>query len=126
MRKISVLAVVLMVPAGAFAQAVAEGALAHSLSTSMGTAVGKALGSATNQAANRVAGQVQQTSKTTPRAVVTIVKPGVQNQNKNAGTTAEPLAGGTLIQSIQGAKLQPACPAVKATESEPKPAAAQP
>jgi hypothetical protein len=89
----------------------AEGALTHALSTATGTAMGKALGNATNQMTTRVAGRLgQQTSTPVPKSKIQAIKPGVLGiPAVQSGTTAEPPAGGSLIASIQGAKLQPAC-----------------
>jgi hypothetical protein len=118
------LAGLVFISAGAFAQGAAEGALSHSLSTSMGTAAGKALGNATNQMANRVTGKLgQQTATPVRRPVVTPVptnaKPaGVQTAAQvDHSTTAEPPAGGSLIQSIQGAVPQ-SCVTIQSTETQ--------
>jgi hypothetical protein len=95
----------------AFAQAAAEAALSHAAATSMGTAAGKALGQATNQMTNRVAGKLgQQTPNAAQRPAVTKVRAAVQSQTEvEPTTTAETPAGGSMIQSIQGAAPQPAC-----------------
>jgi hypothetical protein len=95
----------------AFAQAAAEAALSHAAATSMGTAAGKALGQATNQMTNRVAGKLgQQTPNAAQRSAVTKVRAPVQSQTEvEPTTTAEPPAGGSMIQSIQGAAPQAAC-----------------
>lgn len=124
MRGSTLLASVLLCSATAFGQATVEGALTHALSTTTGTAMGKAMGNVTNQMATRVTGQIgQQTSHAVPKSKILTVKPGAQNAvtQPPSGTTAEPPVGGSLIASIQGAKLQPACdPAAK--ESPDKPA----
>jgi hypothetical protein len=107
----TLVACVVTFSAGAFAQAAAEAALSHAAAPSMGTAAGKALGQATNQMTNRVAGQLgQQTPNAAQRPSVTKVRAAVQGQAE-AGptTTAEPPAGGSMIQSIQGAAPQPTC-----------------
>jgi len=112
MRRLALLAGILVCAASAFGQAMAEGALTHALSTSTGTALGKAMGTATNQMANRVAGHLgQQTSPTAPRSRIQTVKPGVQGSATipPSGTTAEPPAGGSLIASIQGAAPPAPC-----------------
>ncbi len=112
MRRLALLAGILLCAAGAFGQAMAEGALAHALSAATGTAMGKALGNVTNQMTNRVAGRLgQQTSTPGSRSRVQRVKPGVQNSAAvpPSGTTAEPPAGGSLIASIQGAAPQAKC-----------------
>jgi hypothetical protein len=95
----------------AFAQAAAEAALSHAAATSMGTAAGKALGQATNQMTNRVAGRLgQQTPNAAQRPAVTKARAAVPSQTEvEPTTTAEPPAGGTMIQSIQGAAPQPTC-----------------
>jgi hypothetical protein len=95
----------------AFAQAAAEAALSHAAATSMGTAAGKALGQATNQMTNRVAGRLgQQTPNAAQRPAVAKVRSAVQRPSEvEPTTTAEPPAGGSMIQSIQGAAPQPAC-----------------
>jgi len=131
MRRLALLAGILVCSAGAFGQAMAEGALTHALSTATGTAMGKALGTATNQMTNRVSGRLgQQTSPTAPRSKIQTVKPGVQNSAavSPSGTTAEPPAGGSLIASIQGAAPPVPCdspakdPQSKQTDSTQKPA----
>src|ERR1700687_6122947 len=111
MRGLALLAGILVCSAGAFCQAMAEGALTHALSTATSTAVGKALGTATNQMTNRVAGGPgQQTSTTVPRSRIQTVKPSLQKPGAiPAGTTAEPPSGGSLIASIQGAAPPPTC-----------------
>lgn len=102
-RGLAVLGAFVLVSAGAFAQGAAEAALSHSLSTSMGTAVGRALGNAGNRAATQVAGGIrQQTSMSSRR--INPAKSQVQAVAQTAsGTTSEPPAGGSLIQSIEGA-----------------------
>jgi hypothetical protein len=107
----TLVACVVTFSAGAFAQAAAEAALSHAAATSMGTAAGKALGQATNQMTNRVAGKLgQQTPNAAQRPAATKVRSAVQSQTEvEPTTTAEPLAGGSMIQSIQGAAPQPAC-----------------
>jgi len=131
MRKLAVLASILLGSAAAFGQAMAEGALTHALSTATGTAMGKALGTATNQMTSRVAGRLgQQTSPAVPRSKIQTVRPGVQKSAAvpPSGTTAEPPAGGSLIASIQGAAPQetatPCAPVVQ-TPSAASPANAQ-
>src|SRR5258708_39673922 len=112
MRRLALLAGILVCSAGAFGQAMAEGALTHALSTATGTAMGKALGTATNQMTSRVAGRLgQQTSPAVPRSKIQTVRPGVQKSAAvpPSGTTAEPPAGGSLIASIQGAAPQAKC-----------------
>jgi hypothetical protein len=107
----TVVACVLTFSASAFAQAAAEAVLSHAAATSMGTAAGKALGQATNQMTNRVAGRLgQQTPNAAQRPAVTKARAAVQSQTEvEPTTTAEPPAGGTMIQSIQGAAPQPGC-----------------
>lgn len=102
------LAAFFLLSAVAFAQGAAEAALSHSLSTSMGSAVGKALGNVTNKAAGQVAGTVrQQTSVSSRRPVAPVAAPARSQVQTVAqvdfGTTSEPPAGGSLIQSIEGA-----------------------
>jgi hypothetical protein len=111
MRRLTLLAGILVCSAAAFGQAMAEGALTHALSTATGTAVGKALGTATNQMTNRVAGKLgQQTQNAAPRSRIQMAKPGVQKPGVPvAGTTSEPPSGGSMIASIQGAAPQPTC-----------------
>ena len=130
MRRLALLAGILVCSAGAFGQAMAEGALTHALSTATGTAMGKALGTATNQMTTRVAGRLgQQTSNAVPRSRVQTVKPGVPKPGVPAsGTTAEPPSGGSLIASIQGAAPQETtttCAQVIQTPSAASPANAQ-
>ena len=113
MRSVTVLlAGLVFMSVGAFAQGAAEAALGHALSTSMGTAAGKSLGNVTNQLGNRTAVRLgQQGTAKAPRPVVnnskvmSVPKPGtVQPADQiDYGTTAEPPSGGTLIQSIEGA-----------------------
>ncbi len=121
---------ILLCSAAAFGQATVEGALTHALSTTTGTAMGKALGNVTNQMATRVTGQLgQQTSHVVPKSKIQTVKPVAQTASvaPPSGTTAEPPAGGSLIASIQGAKLQPACdPTAKDSPDKPADSASKP
>ena len=125
MRRLPLLACVVICSAAAFGQAAAEGALTHALSTATGTAVGKTLGNVTNQMATRVSTQLgQQTavSKSTSKSASTAVsksnaqtiKPGAQEPAATYGTTPEPPAGGSMIASVQGAAPQPACDSASA------------
>src|SRR6266567_602895 len=132
MRRLALLAGILVCSAGALGQAIAEGALTHALSTATSSAMGKALGTATNQMTNRVAGRLgQQTSPAVPRSKIRTLKPRVRQSAAVApsDTTAEPPAGSSLIASIQGAAPQPACNSGaqdspnKQTDSAQKPAA---
>ena len=111
MRRLALLAGILVCSAGAFGQAMAEGALTHALSTATGAAMGKALGTATNQMTNRVTGRLgQQTATPVPRSRIQTIKPGVQTPGvPAAGTTAETPSSGSMIASIQGAAPQSAC-----------------
>ena len=134
MRGLALLAGILVLSASAFGQAVAEGALTHALSTATSTAVGKAMGNATNQMTNRVVGRLgQQTPPAVPRSRIQTVRPSAQNSEQNStavppsGTTAEPPPGGSLIASIQGAKLQPACnSAAKEPQDKPSDSVSKP
>jgi hypothetical protein len=127
MRRLALLAGILVCSAGAFAQAIAEGALTHALSTATSTAVGKALGTATNQMTNRIAGRLgQQTSTSVPRSRIQTVKPGVQKPGvPPSGTTAEPPSGGSLIASIQGAAPQATCDSAAKDSQSQQPDSAQ-
>lgn len=130
MRGLALLAGILAYSIGAFGQAMAEGALTHALSTATTSAVGKALGNTTNQMTNRVAGHLgQQTSPAVPRSRIQAAKPGAQNSTAvpPSGTTAEPPPGGSMIASIQGAKLQPVCePVAQDSASKKSDSASQP
>ena len=112
MRGLTLLAGILVCSAGAFGQAMAEGALTHALSTATGTALGKAMGNVTNQMTNRVTGRLgQQTSPAVQRSKIQTLKPGVQQSTAvpPSGTTAEPPPSGSIIASIQGAAPPAAC-----------------
>jgi hypothetical protein len=111
MRKLALLAAILVSSAAAFGQAMAEGALTHALSTATGAAMGKALGTATNQMTTGVAGRLGQPRATpVPRSRIQTVRPGIQKPGvPTSGTTAEPPAGGSLIASIQGAAPPATC-----------------
>ena len=128
MRRLTLLAGILLCSAGAFSQAIAEGALTHALSTATSTAVGKALGTATNQMTHQVADRLgQQTSTPVPRSRIQTIKPGVQKPAgvPPAGTTAEPPSGGSLIASIQGAAPQPTCDSAAKNSQSKQPDSAQ-
>src|SRR5437870_5247095 len=105
-RILAAITSVLALATVAMAQGVAESALTHALSTATETTAGKALGKATNQMTNRVAGRLgQQTTVSSPRSVVTNARPDPQKRFASM-TTAEPPAGGSMIQSIQGSAPQ--------------------
>jgi hypothetical protein len=120
------LAIVLAVGSGkAFAQAAAEAALVHSMSSSAGTSLGTALGHVTGQLAGKTAPQV-------PRMVQ---KPAISRARNSstlkraapAQTSPAPAAGGSLIQSIQGAASEaPACRGQAALSAKQTPSACSP
>lgn len=106
----ALLAGILALSTGSFAQATLETTLTHGLSTTMGTKLGTALGNATNQLAGKVA---QQTSTATPRQTISVPKTGVRRANGGTATTtanaAQPANGGSMILSIEGGAPQNAC-----------------
>ncbi len=122
----AVVAMGTVMPVVAFPQGAAEAALTNSLSSATASTAGKALGGATNQMTGRVAGRLgQQPSSASPQVSVKPVRPGAQDRVKlTPGTTSEPPAGGSLIQSIQGAAPQAEC--VPAAASSPTPPASSP
>jgi hypothetical protein len=104
------LALLIILPASAFAQAAAESVLLHGGSAAATAKAGSTLGSALNQSMKQLSGRVAQTTSPQVVAHPLAVQSGSKSPVKSAAASSSTVpAQGSMIGSIQGAAPTTTC-----------------